>query len=126
MNDLDPLSPNSAESQKRLLMALGLPRWLGAVTPIGGTLLTLVSLLTSWQTAAVFAAIYFVYLQIEAYVISPRVMARAVSVPAAVAVIAVIAGGALLGVLGALMAIPLAAALLLLVREVFIPRQDAR
>ena len=40
---------------------------------IGGTLLTLVSLLTSWQTAAVFAAIYFVYLQIEAYVISPRV-----------------------------------------------------
>ncbi|PEH50506.1 AI-2E family transporter [Micrococcus luteus] len=96
----------------------------GAAT--GGTLLTLVSLLTSWQTAAVFAAIYFVYLQIEAYVISPRVMARAVSVPAAVAVIAVIAGGALLGVLGALMAIPLAAALLLLVREVFIPRQDAR
>ncbi|MFK7422286.1 AI-2E family transporter [Micrococcus luteus] len=93
---------------------------------IGGTLLTLVSLLTSWQTAAVFAAIYFVYLQIEAYVISPRVMARAASVPAAVAVIAVIAGGALLGVLGALMAIPLAAALLLLVREVFIPRQDAR
>ena len=93
---------------------------------IGGTLLTLVSLLTSWQTAAGFAAIYFVYLQIEAYVISPRVMARAVSVPAAVAVIAVIAGGALLGVLGALMAIPLAAALLLLVREVFIPRQDAR
>lgn len=93
---------------------------------IGGTLVTLVSLLTSWQTAAVFAAVYFVYLQIEAYVISPRVMARAVSVPAAVAVIAVIAGGALLGVLGALMAIPLAAALLLLVREVFIPRQDAR
>ena len=93
---------------------------------IGGTLLTLVSLLTSWQTAAVFAAVYFVYLQIEAYVISPRVMARAVSVPAAVAVIAAIAGGALLGVLGALMAIPLAAALALLVREVFIPRQDAR
>lgn len=93
---------------------------------LGGTLLTLVCLLTSWQTAAMFAAIYFVYLQIEAYVISPRVMARAVSVPAAVAVIAVIAGGALLGVLGALMAIPLAAALLLLVREVFIPRQDAR
>lgn len=96
----------------------------GAV--IGGGVLTLLCLLTSWQTAAVFGAVYFVYLQIEAYVISPRVMARAVAVPAAVAVIAVIAGGALLGVLGALMAIPLAAALSLLVREVFIPRQDAR
>ena len=93
---------------------------------IGGGILTAVCLLESWETAALFAAIYFVYLQIEAYVVSPRVMARAVAVPAAVGVIAVIAGGTLLGVLGALMAIPTAAAVLLLVREVFIPRQDAR
>ena len=96
----------------------------GAV--IGGTLLTLMSLLESWQTAALFAAIYFLYLQVEAYVVSPRVMARAVAVPASVAVIAVIAGGALLGPLGAIMGIPTAAAILLLVREVFIPRQDER
>ncbi|MDY6055713.1 AI-2E family transporter [Micrococcus sp.] len=96
----------------------------GAVT--GGLILTAVSLMVSWETAALFAAIYFIYLQVEAYVVSPRVMARAVSVPAAVAVIAVIAGGALLGVLGALMAIPTAAAVLLLVREVVVPRQDAR
>ena len=84
------------------------------------------SLLESWQTAALFAAIYFLYLQVEAYVVSPRVMARAVAVPASVAVIAVIAGGALLGPLGAIMGIPTAAAILLLVREVFIPRQDER
>lgn len=93
---------------------------------IGGVVITVISLLTSWETAALFAAIYFVYLQVEAYVVSPRVMARAVAVPPAVAVIAVIAGGTLLGVLGALMAIPTAAAVLLLVREVLIPRQDAR
>ena len=93
---------------------------------IGGTVITLISLLDSWQSAALFAAIYFVYLQVEAYVVSPRVMSRAVDVPAAVAVIAVIAGGTLLGVLGALMAIPTAAALLLIVREVFIPRQETR
>lgn len=96
----------------------------GAV--LGGLVLTAVSLLAGWQTAAVFAAIYFVYLQVEAYVVSPRIMARAVAVPASVAVIAVIAGGTLLGVLGALMAIPTAAAVLLLVREVLVPRQDAR
>ena len=53
-------------------------------------------------------------------------MARAVAVPGAVAVIAVAAGGALWGILGALIAIPTAAAGLLLVREVFVPRQDAR
>ena len=86
----------------------------------------MISLTVSWQTAAVFAAIYFLYLQIEAYVVSPRVMRRAVAVPATVAVIAVIAGGTLLGVLGALMAIPTAAAVMLLLREVFIPRQDRR
>lgn len=93
---------------------------------IGGVLLTALSLLTDWTSAATFAAIYFVYLQIEAYIVSPRVMARAVAVPAAVGVIAVIAGGTLLGVLGALMAIPTAAAVMLIFREVFIPRQDAR
>ena len=41
-------------------------------------------------------------------------------------IIAVAAGGALWGVLGALIAIPVAASLLILVKEVFIPRQDHR
>jgi predicted PurR-regulated permease PerM len=41
-----------------------------------------------------------------------------------VAVISVIAGGSLLGVLGALIAIPTAAAVLLLIREIYIVRQD--
>ncbi|MDO5491989.1 MAG: AI-2E family transporter [Nesterenkonia sp.] len=93
---------------------------------IGGSLVTLVSLTVDWQTALTFAAIYFVYLQVEAYFVSPRIMARAVRIPAAVAVISVIAGGTLLGVLGALMAIPTAAAAMLLLREVLIARQDRR
>jgi predicted PurR-regulated permease PerM len=94
----------------------------GAMT--GGIILTLVALAGGWQQALIFAAIYFVYLQIEAYFVSPRVMSKAVAVPGSVAVIAVIAGAALLGVLGALMAIPLAAAVMLVMREVVIPRQD--
>ncbi|MBE1513326.1 AI-2E family transporter [Nesterenkonia halotolerans] len=96
----------------------------GPVT--GGTLVTLVALTVDWQTAATFAAIYFVYLQVEAYLVSPRIMAHAVRIPAAVVVISVLAGGTLLGVLGALMAIPTAAAVMLLTREVLIRRQDAR
>lgn len=91
---------------------------------IGGTIITLVALSVGWQTALIFAVIYFAYLQIEAYFVSPRVMSKAVAVPGAVAVIAVIAGGTLLGVLGALMAIPAAAAVMLIVKEVLIPRQD--
>lgn len=83
-----------------------------------------VSLTAGWQTALIYAIAYFAYLQFEAYFISPRIMQKAVAVPGAVAVISVIAGGSLLGVLGALIAIPTAAAVMLLVKEVFIVRQD--
>lgn len=96
----------------------------GAV--IAGILVSLISLTLGWQTAAIYAICYFGYLQIEAYFVSPRVMQKAVAVPGAVAVISVIAGGSLLGVAGALMAIPTAAAVMLILREVFISRQDAR
>ncbi|MFE7845080.1 AI-2E family transporter [Microbacterium sp. NPDC057407] len=73
------------------------------------------------------AAIYYlIYMQIEAYVISPRIMGRAVSVPGAVVVIAALAGGALLGLLGALVAIPVAASILIIYRQVVIPRQNER
>lgn len=94
----------------------------GAV--IAAVVVSLVALTVSWQTAALFAVLYVAYLQLEAYFISPRIMQKAVAVPGAVAVIAVIAGGSLLGVLGALIAIPLAAGVMLLLKEVFIARQD--
>jgi predicted PurR-regulated permease PerM len=67
---------------------------------------------------------YVAYQQFENYVIYPRVMRRAVDVPAPVTVVAVLLGGALLGVVGALLAIPIAAAVLLVVRQVAIPRMD--
>ena len=67
---------------------------------------------------------YVAYQQFENYVIYPRVMRRAVDVPAALTVVAVLLGGALLGIVGALLAIPTAAAILLVVRQVAIPRMD--
>jgi len=82
---------------------------------------------TNIPTTAIIAAIYYlVYMQIEAYVISPRIMGRAVSVPGAVVVIAALAGGSLLGLLGALVAIPVAASILIIYRQVVIPRQNER
>lgn len=93
---------------------------------IAGILVSLLTLSVGWQSAAIYAVCYFGYLQLEAYFISPRIMQRAVAVPGAVAVISVIAGGSLLGVAGALMAIPTAAGAMLLLREVFINRQDHR
>ncbi|QEV99853.1 AI-2E family transporter [Microbacterium caowuchunii] len=82
--------------------------------------------LGSPMTALIAAIYYLVYMQLEAYLISPRIMNRAVSVPGAVVVIAALAGGSLLGLLGALVAIPVAASILIVYRQVVVPRQNAR
>lgn len=66
-----------------------------------------------------------IYQQIENYVVAPRIMRRAVDIPGAVTVIAALLGGALLGVVGALLAIPTAAAMLLIIREVWVRKADA-
>ncbi|MBN9158562.1 MULTISPECIES: AI-2E family transporter [unclassified Microbacterium] len=97
-------------------------------TLTGSTIIVLVCLgLSSTPLTALIAAIYYlIYMQIEAYVISPRVMNRAVSVPGAVVVIAALSGGALLGLLGALIAIPVAASVLIIYRQVLIPRMNER
>ena len=70
------------------------------------------------------AIYYIVYMGVEAYIVSPRIMKTAVSVPGVVVVIAALAGGTLLGVLGALVAIPVAASILLIIKQVVIPRQN--
>jgi predicted PurR-regulated permease PerM len=101
---------------------LGLIPLVGAT--IGAVLVTLVGFTDSWQVALGLGIYYVVYQQIENYLIAPRVMARTVSVPGAIALIAALAGGSLLGILGALVAIPLAAGLLLIVQEVVLPRQE--
>jgi len=89
-------------------------------------LLCLIPGLGGTSTAIIAAVYYLVYMQLEAYVIAPRIMGRAVSVPGAVIVIAALAGGSLLGLLGALVAIPVAASILILYRQVLIPRQNER
>jgi predicted PurR-regulated permease PerM len=98
-------------------------------TLTGSTIIVLICLIPGLgsPTTALIAAIYYlIYMQIEAYVISPRIMNRAVSVPGAVVVIAALAGGSLLGLLGALIAIPVAASILIIYRQVVIPRQNER
>ncbi len=78
------------------------------------------------ETTLTVAVIVLLYTQLEAYLISPRIMKRAVNVPAALVMVSALAGGALLGILGALLAIPVAATLLLIIREVWVPAQNKR
>jgi predicted PurR-regulated permease PerM len=63
-------------------------------------------------------------MQIEAYVLSPRIMNKAISIPGSIVVIAALAGGTLMGVLGALVAIPIAASFVLIFKEVIVPAQN--
>jgi len=93
----------------------------------GWTIVVLVTLASkSLMTAAIVAAVLAVYLQVEAYIIGPKIMTKTVNVPGSLIVVAALAGGSLLGVLGSLLAIPMAATLLLIIREVWVPRQDLR
>lgn len=96
--------------------------------PLIGTVLTtavmtLLSLLVSPVAAIVVLVAMLVYMQVEAYILTPRVMSKAVQVPGSVVLIAALAGGTLAGLPGALVAIPVAAGILLIVKEVVVPRK---
>ena len=105
--------------------------FLGSLIPLVGTLSASVIIILStllfngadWHVIVV-AIWYIVYMQVEAYVLNPRIMTRAVKVPGVVVVIAALVGGTLLGVLGALIAIPVAAAVILIIQQVVVPRQN--
>jgi predicted PurR-regulated permease PerM len=95
----------------------------GTIT--GSVIITLLVLIfEGWPAVLIVGIWYLVYMQIEAYVLSPNIMNRAVKVPGVVVVIAALAGGTLLGLLGALVAIPVAASILIIVKQVIIPRQN--
>ena len=107
-----------------LAFLLGLIPLVGTIT--AAAIASLVALSVSPTTAIIVAIAYIAYMQVEAYVISPRIMSKAVEVPGAVVVVAALAGGALLGVLGALVAIPIAASMILIIRQVLVPYQQQR
>jgi predicted PurR-regulated permease PerM len=100
---------------------LGLIPMVGAT--LGASLVCLVAIFDEPRKAIIALVYYIVYQQVENYVVMPRIMRHTVSVPGAVTVVAALAGASLLGVLGALLAIPVAAGLLLLYEEVLLPRQ---
>jgi len=100
---------------------LGLVPMVGA--SLGAAIVCTVALFDEPKKAVVALIYYVVYQQLENYVVAPKIMQRTVSVPGAVTVVAALVGGALLGLLGALLAIPVAAGLLLIYEEVLLPRQ---
>ncbi len=91
---------------------------------VGGVLVSLVALTVSLPVCLATVGFFVVYRLVEDYLLVPKIIGNVLKVPALVTVVAVLLGGALLGIIGALVAIPVAAAILLLVEEVLYPRLD--
>jgi predicted PurR-regulated permease PerM len=89
--------------------------------PVGSVVAVLVALLTVplWPTTIVLIAVLLAYQQIENYLIGPRILGHSVEISSAAVLLATLLGAAILGVVGALMAIPIAAAVkVLLVQQI--------
>lgn len=95
----------------------------GSIT--GAATVTVIALATSLHTGLIVLLVYVIYEPIEGYVVYPRVMRSSVDVPEIMTIVAVLIGGSLGGIVGALLALPTAAAVKLLVQEVWVRRQDA-
>lgn len=91
---------------------------------IGAAAVTLVGFGTSMSVGIVCLLVYLVYEPLEGYLIYPRLMRSSIQVPEYVTIVAVLLGGTIGGIIGALLALPFAATLLLLVQEVWIRQQD--
>ncbi len=91
---------------------------------LGVTAVTLIALSKSPTDAIVCLVLYLAYIQIENYVIMPRIMRKSLSIPGVVTIIAALIGVSLLGVVGGILAVPIAAAVLLIIDEVVFPKAD--
>jgi predicted PurR-regulated permease PerM len=93
---------------------------------VGAVIVSLAGFATDLPVGIACVVFFVVYQQVENYLIYPKVMRRSVEVSDVAAIVGALLGVALFGVLGALVAIPAVAAVQLILREVALPRQQAR
>ena len=90
---------------------------------IAAVLIGLVTVFDNFPTVTIIWAVWaIVYQQFENHVIQPQVQKRTVNVHPFMTIVSVLIGSTLLGMLGALLAIPVAASIQILLREYFDPR----
>ncbi|MSW04066.1 MAG: AI-2E family transporter, partial [Actinobacteria bacterium] len=91
---------------------------------IGSAVYTIIALTQSVTIGAAAFIGYVVYVQVENYVITPKIMKRTLAVPGAVTIISAMIGTSLLGLVGGLLAVPVAASIILILEEVVFPRAE--
>jgi predicted PurR-regulated permease PerM len=92
---------------------------------IAAVILTLVALTVSTPAAVAIVVIQIVYQQVENYIVYPIVYRRAVSLSAFTTIAVVLIAATLLGVVGAILAVPVAAVIKIVVREAGRPRRES-
>ena len=91
---------------------------------LGSGIVTIIALTQSIAIGVIAFVAYVVYVQVENYVVTPRIMKRTLAVPGAVTIISALIGSSLLGLVGGLLAVPVAASIILILDEVVIPRAN--
>lgn len=91
---------------------------------IAAVVCTLIAFFVSMPVGIATLVFFIAYQQLENYILVPRVMKATVDVSPLATVLAALVGGSLLGVLGAVLAVPTAAAISLIGSEVLVPKQD--
>lgn len=110
---------------------IGIIAFFITLIPLIGTVLTTIAMtilafIHSPVSGLVVLIAMLVYMQLEAYVLTPRVMSKAVKVPGSVVLISALAGGTLFGLPGSLVAIPVSAGIILIIKGVVIPEKERR
>ena len=101
-----------------LMSFFGLIPLVGAT--IGGVIILIVTLFTDFPSATIVYGVFLIfYQQFENNVLQPWIFKRTVNVPPLVVILAILAGASVLGIVGALVAIPIAAALQIVLREYY-------
>ena len=84
---------------------------------IGGTLVTIILLFSSLPAGLIFAAVYIIYAQVENNIIAPKIQGNALNLPAVMILIAIVIGMYMFGLLGAIIAVPIAGCIRVLMDE---------
>ncbi len=111
-------------------IAIGVIIFVFALVPLighflGCSVVTIIALTQGVLIGIVAFVAYVVYVQIENYVVTPKIMKRTLNVPGAVTIISALIGTSLLGLVGGLLAVPVAASIILILDEVVIPRTNS-
>lgn len=110
-------------------IALGMLVFICGMIPLvghflGSTVLTIVGLTQSVSTGVIILISYLIYQQIENYILMPKIMHKALSIPGLVTIVSALVGASLLGLVGGILAVPVAASILLILEEVVYPKSD--